>query len=192
MGFNVEEQLRIRRQKVLRDGLIIVISILIAVLLYQDNYLENFLKNIYGPYFVLGSFLAGFFFASTFTVAISTSVFLIFAETHNPLAIAAFGGLGAFVGDSLIIKFLKDDLIADFEYLERYFPQRTAKRILHSKLTLWLAPVVAALMIASPIPDEIGLILLAGIKMNYRRFFLLSFFLNTVGILVISLFGKIT
>lgn len=187
----MEETLRARRKKVFRDGLLIALSVLIAAFLYQSDYLENLLKSSFGVSFVAGTFLAGVFFASTFTVAISTSVFLIFAQTHNPLLIALIGGLGAFVGDSLIFKFLKDDLLADFEYLEKYFPKKTVKRIIHSKLILWFVPILAALMIASPLPDEVGLLMLAGIKLKYRHFFILSFLLNTLGILIITLFGKI-
>lgn len=186
------EETKIRRKKILRDGTLIAFSILIAVLIHQSDYLENFLKLSSGTSFVLGAFLAGIFFASTFTVAISASFFLTFAQTHNPLVIAAIGGFGAFLGDSFIFKFLRDDLIADFEYLEKYFPQKTARRILHSKLIFWFAPIVAAFMIASPLPDEIGLLMLAGIRMHYKHFFIISFFLNTLGILILSLFGRFT
>jgi hypothetical protein len=42
-------------------------------------------------------------------------------------------------------------------------------------------------MLLSPLPDEIGLILLASIKTRYHHFFLISFFLSTAGILIISL-----
>ena len=185
------EELTKRRRKVFRDGLIIAISILVGVLLHQSSAIRFFLESLFGIYFLIGAFICGIFFASTFTVAIATSFFLSFSQTHNPLVIAAVGGFGAFVGASLIFKFLKDDLVRDFEYLEKHFPQITAKRIIHSKLIFWFAPIVAALMIASPLPDEIGLIVLAGIKLKYKHFVLLSYFLNTVGILIISLFGKV-
>ena len=184
------EEKAVRRKKVLRDGLIIAVSILVAVLIHQWNFIEKTLEYTFGIYFVLGAFLTGIFFASTFTVAIAASIFLSFSQTHNPLAIAVIGGLGAFVGDSFIFKFLKDDLIADFEYLEKFFPQKIARRVFHSKLIFWFAPILAAAMIASPLPDELGLLILAGIKLRYHHFFILSFFLNTVGILTISLFGK--
>ena len=180
----------VRRKKLIRDGVIILVSVLVAISIHQSNYLESLLKGSYGIYFALGAFLTGIFFASTFTVAIAASVFWTFGQTHNPLLIALIGGFGAFVGDSFIFKFLRDDLINDFEYLEKLFPQTTAKRILHSKLTLWLAPIVAAILIASPLPDEVGLLMLAGIRLKYQHFFMLSYSLNTAGILIISLFGK--
>ena len=186
------EELRTRRKKLLRDGILILISILFAYIIHQFDYLERLIEFASGPYFFAAAFVAGIFFSSTFTVAIATSVFLLLGETHAPLGIALIGALGAILGDTFIFKFLKDDLIADFDYLENQFGggKRIAKRIFHSKLILWFAPIVAAIMIASPIPDEIGLILLAGIKLKYRQFFLISLILNFIGILVIGLFAK--
>ena len=185
------DETQIRRRKLIRDGAIILLSIIAAILIHQFNYLENLLRGSYGIYFALGAFLTGIFFASTFTVAIATSIFWTFGQTHNPLSIALIGGLGAFVGDSFIFKFLKDDLITDFEYLEKHFGTKIAKRVVHSKLIFWFLPIVAALVIASPFPDEVGLLLLASIKLKYHRFFLLSFPLNTIGIFILSLFRRI-
>ena len=187
----MEETIASRRKKLIRDGILIMISILVAVWLYQFKPLDELLNSLSGINFVIGAFLAGIFFASTFTVAIASSIFLLLSKTHNILAIALLGGFGAFVGDSLIFKFLRDDLIADFEYLEKHFEGRIAKRIIHSKLIFWFLPIIAAFMIVSPLPDEVGLLLLASIRLKYHRFFLLSFPLNTVGIFVLSLFGKI-
>ena len=187
----MEDEPKIRRRKIFRDGLIISLSILIAVIIHQLRFLENFFEASTGTYFFLIAFVSGIFFASTFTVTISTSIFLSLVQTHNPLVISLVGGLGALMGDTFIFKFLKDDLIADFEYLETHFPQKIAKRIIHSKLIFWFAPFIAAFLIASPLPDEIGLLMLAGIKLKYRHFSIISFVLNTLGILVITFFGKV-
>lgn len=184
------ETLTSRRKKVFRDAFLIALSILVAVLIHQINPLEKSIENLSGLSFIAVSMISGVFFASTFTVLIAVSIFLSLSAIHNPFLVALLGGLGALVGDSLIFKFLRDDLIADFEYLSRDFPKVTARRILHSKLTLWLAPIIAAFAIASPIPDEIGLLMLASIKTKYHHFFLISFLLNTFGILLISLFGR--
>lgn len=184
------EEKAIRRKKVLRDAIIIAISIFIAVWIHQNNFLENLLTHTSGISFFIGTIISGIFFASTFTVSISISTISIIAQSHNILQIALLGGLGALIGDTLIFKFLRDDLIADFEYLEGHFGKRIAKRLIHSKMIIWFAPIVAAILIASPIPDEAGLLILASIKLKYRHFFLVSLVLNTFGILAISFFAK--
>jgi len=186
----VVEAKAIRRKKLFRDGTVISVSVLAAVILYQSNFLIDFLNSFSGIYFVMGAFLAGILFASTFTVAVASSVFLLLTKTHNAFAIALIGGLGALAGDTLIFKFLRDDLIADFEYLEKHFPNKLAKRIIHSKLIFWFLPIIAALVIASPFPDEVGLLLLASIKLKYHHFSILSFTFNTIGILILSIVGK--
>lgn len=183
--------LAIRRRKVIRDATLIILSVIVAIIVHQNRSLENLLTGLSGVNFLLGLLITGIFFASTFTVAIATAIFLSLSTFHNPLLVAIIGGFGAFLGDSFIFKFLKDDLIRDFEYLEKYIPEKTAKRIIHSKLIFWFAPIVAAAMIASPFPDEIGLLVLAGMKLKYQHFFFLSFFLNSFGILIIVLFGRI-
>ena len=179
-----------RRKKVFRDVLIIAISIFVAVWIHQNNFLENLLIHSTGFYFFIVTFLSGIFFASTFTVALAISVISMFAEFHNPFQIALIGGLGALIGDTIIFKFLREDLIADFEYLEDHFGKQMVRRIIHSKMIFWFAPIVAAIMIASPLPDEVGLLMLASIKLKYRHFFIISLFLNTLEIFVISFLAR--
>lgn len=187
----MHEEVALRRRKVIRDGLVIGASILIGLAIYNWQLGENFLSTITGVNFALGSFVVGIAFASTFTVASAASIFAILAQTHDIFLMAIFGGLGALVGDSLIFKFLRDDLLADFEYLEQHFPKKTARRIIHSKMTLWFAPIVAALLIASPLPDEIGILMLAGLRLKYKHFLLISIFLNTLGIFMVGLAARI-
>lgn len=187
----MEEQIRSRRKKVIRDALVIMISVFVAIVIYQSDSIRNYIYSLSDISAYAAMFLIGILFSSTFTVAIASSFFLFFAQTFNPLTIALVGGLGAFAGDTFIFKFLKDDLVADFEYLEKYIPKHTAKRIIHSKLIFWLAPLLAALMIASPLPDEVGLLVLASIKLKYHHFFLVSYALNTVSIFVLTLVWSI-
>lgn len=179
-----------RKRKIIRDAAVIASSVVVAIIIHQLNSVELFLTSQGESFFILSAIFVGILFASTFTVSIACSIFLILAQSHSPLPIALLGGFGAFLGDSLIFKFLRDDLIADFEYLERHFGKDIAKRIFHSKLIFWFAPIVAAIVIASPIPDEIGLLMLAGIKLKYHQFIIISYVLNTVGIFFLITIGS--
>lgn len=185
------EEARIRRKKIIRDGLFILLSLLVAILIFRTPTTFDFFRYNSGLTFFAAAFAAGILFSSTFSVAIASSIFFLLGNLYNPFLVAAIGGLGALVGNTFIFKLLREDLVRDFEYLEGHFGKKIARRIFHSKLIFWFVPIVAALMIASPIPDEIGLILLAGINLKYRQFFVLSIFLNTFGILLLALFGKI-
>jgi hypothetical protein len=49
----------------------------------------------------------------------------------------------------------------------------------------WLAPVVGALVIASPLPDELGITLLGIARLRNWQFVVLSFIFNFAGIFAI-------
>jgi hypothetical protein len=51
-------------------------------------------------------------------------------------------------------------------------------------------PFLGALIIASPLPDELGLVFLGISKLKTRYFLPLSFVLNFFGILIIGLIAK--
>jgi len=114
------------------------------------------------------------------------------AQNNTAVWTAFFGGLGAVAGDLIIFRFVKDNLS---EHIITAFENIRQKKFLlffnrERRPIGWLLKILGAIIIASPLPDELGLLILAGIKLRYHHFFILSFFLNTVGILTISLFGK--
>jgi len=137
--------------------------------------------------------MMGFMFSLTFTAAISTSVFVLLAETtHNPFLIAIIGGLGSLAANSIVYKIFREEIVDDIEFLEKKYARKIAHKIIHSRLIVGLTPYLAALLLASPLPDELGIMLLAGANFRYTRFFLLSFGLHTLGILFIILLAQNT
>ena len=183
----------IKKKKLARDIIIVVFSVILAIYIQRlagVDSLLSFFTNIY--YVIPAAFLTGVLFSFTFTVAIATSVFIILGDTSiNPFLIAIVGGLGAVFGNSLTYKFFKNDIIKDLKALEPKYAKEITRRIFKSKLFIWILPYVAALLLASPLPDEIGIFLLAGSRLRYANFFLLSFFSQTTGILVIVLLGEL-
>lgn len=185
-------QTRIKKRRIARDGLILAFSILVAFYVQRILRAEHLLQYFSVWYFaVFAAFLTGFMFSITFTVAISTAIFLLLGDTPvNPILIAIYGGLGSVFGNSLVYKFFRDDLMEDISSVEPRYAKEIAHNILHSKKFIWLVPYIAAIALASPLPDEIGIFLLAGTKFRYANFFVLSFILHTMGILLIVLLGK--
>ncbi len=59
------------------------------------------------------------------------------------------------------------------------------RKLFHTPYFAWFIPIIGAVIIASPLPDEIGVSILGISKMKNWKFLLLSFFLNTVGIFII-------
>ena len=54
----------------------------------------------------IGTFIAGVFFAYSYTAAPATALFLILAKEQNILISGLVGGLGALVGDLVIFSFV--------------------------------------------------------------------------------------
>jgi len=170
----------------LRHVFLITLSIIIAIFLARSGTFHTFLLHL-GKLGFIGAFFAGMFFVSTFTVAEATVTLLILAETLSPIEIGLVAGLGAVVGDLTIFHIVKDDLTQDLTYMYNKFGDHHLQKLFKSKYFHWTLPVIGALLIASPLPDEVGVSLLGISKMNSIRFSIISFLLNSTGIFLVVL-----
>ena len=166
-------------------------TFLIAYLLFYERNYQPFHDFIFSlGYF--GTFLAGAMFAYGFTAAPATAILLILAKEQNVLFAGLIGGLGALVGDLIIFKFIRYSFADEIRKLRRekivqYLNHRTP-----SVLKKYILPVFAGFIIASPLPDEIGVSLLAfSGNISMKVFSIISYVLNTAGIFAILLIGKV-
>ena len=165
---------------------ILFLSFIFAGFLYQFEEFHNFLLSV-GEYGYIGAFLAGLLFVSSFTFATAVVVLLVLAEKLNPYEIAMLAGAGGVLGDFLIFRFVKDGLAEEITPLFQKFGGKHVRALLHTKYFSWSLPLIGALIIVSPLPDELGVSLLGVSKMSTARFLFLSFILNFIGaFLVIS------
>lgn len=109
---------------------------------------------------------------------------------------AIIGGFGALITDYLIFKFIRltfDDEVDRLKSSNGFAVFR--KMILEkmpSKIRHYLALGVAGLVISSPLPDEFGVAILASVaSVKERVFSVISFGLNTLGILLLLGAGTI-
>lgn len=138
-----------------------------------------------GNFGYLSAFLAGLFFTFSFTIPTSTVILFILAETLTAWEIGLIAGLGAVTGDLSIFKAVRGGLLLEIKPLYEGLGGREITKLLHTKYFRWTLPLVGALIIASPLPDEIGVSLLGLSKMSLPRFLFVSFVLNALGIVVI-------
>lgn len=166
---------------------LLAISIILALLLSRYEPFHQFLLQLDGLGYV-SIFIAGFLFVSTFTVSTGIVILLVLAERFSPLQIGIIAGLGAVLGDLVIFQFVKDKLVDELkDVYDHVDGKHELKKILRSKYFRWTPPVIGAIIIASPFPDEIGISLMGISKMKTYQFLILSFVLNAIGIfLVIS------
>src|SRR3989344_3710076 len=123
---------------------------------------------------------------STFTVSIGTAILLILAENYSPVFLGIIAGLGAVAGDLTIFQFVHSrGFVEEVKHLFEFFGSDKIHHLLHTKYFSWTLPVVGALIIASPLPDELGVSLMGISRMKPYQFILLSFGLNSLGIFLI-------
>jgi len=173
----------------IRDLVLVIFSVFIAIILAKTGVLQDLITSTQEVRFI-GSFIAGIFFTSVFTTAPATVALGEIAQSNSVIVVAILGGLGALIGDLIIFRFVKDGLSEHFSYLIKVSTTERIVSIFKLKLFRWIIPFVGALIIASPLPDEIGVVMLGLSKMKNPYFILLSFVLNSAGILIIGLIAK--
>ncbi len=178
-----------RKRRLLIDLSIIAFSIFIAGILTQSNLVDTLLsanENLY----VLKSFIAGLFFTSVFTTAPAVVALAKLGTVYSPFTVALIGGLGALIGDFIIFNFIKGHISEDISFLLSRTKSRRLTHLFHYRFMRWSLAFVGALIIASPLPDELGLTLMGLSRMSTLRFILISFTFNTLGILAISFIAR--
>ena len=164
---------------------LVAISIIFAIILSRFEVFHSFLLNL-GNFGYVGAFIAGILFVSTFTVATGVVILLVLAQNLSPIEIGIIAGLGAVVGDFTIFRFIKDNLAKELKLIYDHIDgDHHFKKVLHTKYFSWTLPVIGAIIIASPFPDEIGVSLMGISKMKTHQFILISFLLNAIGIFLV-------
>lgn len=171
--------------------LLLLITFIAAYLLfYSRNYVpfNDFIISLGYS----GTFVAGLMFTYGFTAAPATAIFLILAQHQNIYIASLIGGLGALISDLFIFSFIRSSFLDEIRKLSREKVVRYFNGKSPSFVKEYFLPVVAGFIIASPLPDEIGVAMLAASRMISTKIFaVISYLLNTAGIFVILYLGKI-
>jgi hypothetical protein len=124
----------------------------------------------------------------------------------NPFLLAFIGAFGSLFSDYIIFRFVRDRLMDEIKLLHedvKRFLDPVGRKVVPKDLSFqlylwqqtvkskfrWLIPVIAGFIIASPLPDEIGVALLGAAKYETERFVILSYLLNFTGIFLIASLG---
>jgi hypothetical protein len=177
-------------KKLLIDILIVTASVILAIYLSYSGGLQ-YLFDLVGDNLVIASVLTGLFFTSFFTTPLAIAMFANIAHQGNIFLIALLGGLGAVVGDSILFFFVRDRVVKDSAFLMSGPRWKRILRIFKKRRFRRILPIVGAIIIASPLPDELGLALLGVSTLSRPQFFLLSFAMNSLGIFIILLVAQI-
>lgn len=162
----------------------LAVSLIIFYFLADTNIVKNLIDGI-GSYGYWGSLIAGIFFVSIFTVAPAAAVLYFLADSLNPALVAVSAGCGAVIGDYYIMKLLKNDILTEWAPVFEKIKGPFLQKLFASPFFIWLIPIAGAAIIASPLPDEIGVSMIGLSKIKKWQFFLITFLLNAIGIFLI-------
>ena len=106
---------------------------------------------------------------------------LFLAEDLNPILLALIGAFGCVTGDLIIFRFIRSDSLNG--EINDLFGKKRIRRILkllHTPYFSWMLPILGAILIAAPGPDELGISLMGLSKLNMINFIFVSFCLNLI------------
>jgi len=165
------------------DMIYFLISLGIVLIIIQpDNFriIENFIANL-GQYGLLGIFLTGAAYTTSFTSPLAAVATYAFGEFYSPLIIAGIGAFGSLVIDIMMYKLFR-------KVMGNHTKVRIA-RLPEHKLMQNFYPLIGWLIIASPLPDELGVAFLSVFEGDFKKFVMISYTANFIGLLFFALWG---
>ncbi len=169
---------------------ILLMSVILAYYIFSNPAIAEKILKLeslgYLSYIIFGA-LFTFGFTTPFAVG-----FFFIANPPNIVIASILAGIGAFLADIIMFNWVKFFFLEEFNKLERGHPvkdlNKLIKRSLPLKIKNYLLYVFIGIIIASPLPDEIGVTLLAGLtETKIKIFAALTFVLHTLGVLAILL-----
>lgn len=172
-----------------RKLLILAVLSLFAYFIFRNPDVRGFVSSL-GELEYLGVFIGGLLFTFGFTTPFAVGFFIIL-NPANPLLVALIGGIGAVVGDLLIFSLIRFSFMDEFRRLEKTDVvqgiRKEMKMHLSHRARLYILYALVGLIIASPLPDEAGVIMLAGLtNIKPKIMIAISFLFSSLGILVMS------
>ena len=169
--------------------IILALAIVAAYAIFTNAFVISWLTNLEFLHRNWAALLAGILIAFGFTAPFGIGL-LIALNSGSFWLTALIGASGALLADILIFKTIRFSFMDEFERLEKTsafeFVEREFKHDFKAHVRNYLLYIFAGLVIASPLPDEVGVVMLAGLtRIRPFLFIAMSFALHLLGIAVI-------
>ncbi len=139
----------------------------------------------------LGALFAGALLVSMFTVVLGT-VFIGFLAQAMPLwQLVILAGLGSVIVDGCMFLLFRKTMVREATPFFRKWRNKPIIKLFRSKYMRWALPLFGAALIASPLPDELGVGLLGASGISMKRFIAISFVMDCLGVLVLALSARV-
>lgn len=166
----------------------LILAIIAAYFIFSNPQVASYVSSL-NSWGYLGVFIAGIFFTLGFTSPLSAGFFITLNPENIWLA-GILGGIGAMLGDLLIFKFIRFSFMDEFHRLKKTTIMKKISSLIDNtlgqKIKVYIMYAFAGFLIASPLPDEMAVIMLAGLtKIKINILAIISFVMNTLGILIL-------
>jgi hypothetical protein len=168
----------------------LVLAIVLAYVIFSNPSVANYVSSIENIGYI-GIFIAGMLLPLGFTAPFAIGLFVTLNVEHI-FILSLVAGFGAMLSDLLIFYFIRLSFMDEIKRLERTKLVREVENhtIHHLKkhFKIYLMYIFAGFIIASPLPDEVGVVMLAGLtKIRQSIFIPMSYVLHVLGILLLLL-----
>ena len=163
----------------------ILAGLFLAVVFAKTGVFEQIIA-FGGEFTIITNFIAGMFFTSAFTTPAAMVALGELAQAGSVWTVAGIGAFGAVTIDLLIFLLFREKLSERTRAFLSIPKYRRFLHLFHHKFFRWLTPFLGALVIASPLPDELGLAMMGLSRLHLPVFLPVSFAANFVGILLIG------
>lgn len=153
---------------------------------------SEFFESLVAPLGTFGIFFAGMMYAYSVTASTGAILLPSFLGQYSIATIAIIGGLGGMVADVLILRFIKGTLHHELILLSKETFFKVIKKLPLVRRE-WFRDIVGIIAIMSPLPNTIGVAIMASTHITEDSFHLISLAANIVGIyLLVSAISIIT
>jgi len=173
--------------------LVFMITIIIAISLFYEwmhsQLVHDFLVSLWYGW----TFLWWFFYSYGFTSSSATAILLILSKDTSLILAILTAWIWALISDIILLKFTKNHLLQELTILkEEQFIMKFRDFL---KKIFWppyrhIMPIIAGIIIMSPLPTEIGISILASRNLSMKTFMIMAYILHTTGIAIILILGK--
>jgi hypothetical protein len=171
--------------EVTHEAWLVVGSLAVSLLLIRTDIIASIV--VFAADFTSAvSFVIGILFTSILT---TTPAIIALAELSSYVPawkLALIGGAGAVCGDVMIFRFVRSPLVTYIVRTASHPWMVRLGRTLAKGPFWWVIPALGAVIIASPLPDELGLIMMGLSHIRTATFIALSFTMNAAGIFAIA------
>jgi hypothetical protein len=170
---------------------LLIALIIIAYFIFSRPFITEFME-LFNNLGHLGVFISGILTALGFTTPFGIGL-LININPESILIAALIAGLGATIADLFIFKTIKFSFMDEFRRLEKTKAIKEIEKIVnnnkHVLIRHYLLYIFAGLVLATPLPDELGVSMLAGLTtIKPLALAIISFILHTSAIFCILYF----